>query len=83
MHLCSGLWCLLCPGHRLIQQFRLLRVQGVHGNILCGAGQTSVYPGGSARAKTQVVKGAGMMMEGADKATVEKLVSILNNKHII
>ena len=54
-HLCSGLWCLLCPGHRLIQQFRLLRVQGVHGNILCGAGQTSVYPGGSARAKTQVV----------------------------
>ena len=29
------------------------------------------------------VKGAGMMMEGADKATVEKLVSILNDKHII
>ena len=29
------------------------------------------------------VKGAGMMMEGADKATVEKLVSILDQKHII
>ena len=29
------------------------------------------------------VKGAGMMMDGADKATVEKLVSILNDKHII
>ena len=29
------------------------------------------------------VKGAGMMMEGADKATVDKLVSILNDKHII
>ena len=28
-------------------------------------------------------KGAGMMLEGADKATVEKLVSILNDKHII
>ena len=29
------------------------------------------------------LKGAGMMMEGADKAAVEKLVSILNDKHII
>ena len=29
------------------------------------------------------VKGAGMMMEGADKAACEKLVSILNDKHII
>ncbi len=29
------------------------------------------------------VKGAGMMMEGADKASCEKLVSILNDKHII
>ena len=29
------------------------------------------------------VKGAGMMMEGADKAACEKLVSILNEKHII
>ena len=28
-------------------------------------------------------KGAGMMLEGADKATCEKLVSILNDKHII
>ena len=29
------------------------------------------------------VKGAGMMMEGADKAACEKLISILNEKHII
>ena len=29
------------------------------------------------------VKGAGMMMEGADKATVDKLVSILSDKHMI
>ena len=29
------------------------------------------------------VKGAGMMLEGADKATCEKLVGILNEKHII
>lgn len=29
------------------------------------------------------VKSAGMMMEGADKATCEKLVSILNEKHLI
>lgn len=29
------------------------------------------------------VKGAGMMMEGADKAACEKLISILNDKHII
>ena len=29
------------------------------------------------------VKGAGMMMEGADKATVEKLVSLLIDKHIV
>ncbi len=29
------------------------------------------------------VKGAGMMMNGADKAACEELVSILNNKHII
>lgn len=28
-------------------------------------------------------EGRRMMMEGADKATVEKLVSILNDKHII
>ncbi len=29
------------------------------------------------------VKGAGMMLEGADKATCEKLVDILNGKHLI
>ena len=29
------------------------------------------------------VKGAGMMLEGADKATCEQLVSILGEKHII
>ena len=29
------------------------------------------------------VKGAGTMLEGADKATCEKLVSILGEKHII
>ena len=29
------------------------------------------------------VKGAGMMLEGADKATCEKLVGILNDKHLI
>lgn len=29
------------------------------------------------------VKGAGMMMEGADKESCEKLISILNQKHII
>ena len=29
------------------------------------------------------VKGAGMMMEGADKATVDQLVGILDSKHII
>lgn len=29
------------------------------------------------------VKGVGMMMEGADKATVDKLVSILSDKHIL
>ena len=29
------------------------------------------------------VKGAGMMLEGADKATVEQLVGILNDKHLI
>ena len=28
-------------------------------------------------------KGAGMMLEGADKATCEKLVSLLAEKHII
>ena len=29
------------------------------------------------------VKGAGTMLEGADKATCEQLVSILSEKHII
>ena len=29
------------------------------------------------------VKGAGMMLEGADKATCEKLAALLNEKHII
>ena len=29
------------------------------------------------------VKGAGMMLEGADKATVDQLVGILNDKHLI
>ena len=29
------------------------------------------------------VKGAGMMLEGADKGTVDQLVGILNDKHII
>jgi electron transfer flavoprotein beta subunit len=29
------------------------------------------------------VKGAGTMLEGADKATCEQLVSILGEKHII
>ena len=29
------------------------------------------------------VKGAGMMLEGADKATVDQLVGILDNKHLI
>ena len=29
------------------------------------------------------VKGAGMMLEGADKATVNQLVALLNDKHII
>ncbi|MBQ3491301.1 MAG: electron transfer flavoprotein subunit beta/FixA family protein [Oscillospiraceae bacterium] len=29
------------------------------------------------------VKGAGMMLEGADKATVNQLVTLLNDKHII
>ena len=29
------------------------------------------------------VKGAGMMLEGADKATCEQLVAILGEKHII
>lgn len=29
------------------------------------------------------VKGAGMMLEGADKAAVDKLVSILDEKHIV
>ena len=29
------------------------------------------------------VKGAGLMLEGADKATCEKLASLLNEKHII
>ena len=29
------------------------------------------------------VKGAGMMLEGADKAAVDKLVGLLDEKHII
>ncbi len=29
------------------------------------------------------VKGAGMMLEGADKATCDKLVSLLDEKHLI
>ena len=29
------------------------------------------------------MKGAGVMLEGADKATCEKLVSLLDEKHII
>ena len=29
------------------------------------------------------VKGAGMMLEGADKATVDQLIGILDGKHII
>ena len=29
------------------------------------------------------MKGAGMMLEGADKATCDKLVSLLDEKHLI